>query len=88
MVLIKGMETPKNCALCDIYCGHTAGEIADINDKERPSDCPIISLDDVIAKMEKTRDETPYWYDGCTFVTGVQECIRILRELEGDNAGQ
>lgn len=82
MVLLRDIDKPKGCGGCGLNGGCTRWAGRNWG-APPPENCPVISLDDVIAQMEKMRDETQYWYDGLTFVNGAQECIRILRELEG-----
>lgn len=51
-VIIKGMEVPKCCRICDfnafsMYCRRTGSEInRDYEHRERLSDCPISELPD------------------------------------------
>lgn len=100
MVLIKGLNMPQNCA----DCGFTYHSLIDgseccsasqyngdvIPENGKLENCPLISLDDVIAQLKKKKLSMEVGdYEGnndvYNFNCGIDACIAILRGLEGNN---
>lgn len=93
MVLIKGMEIPDSCYYCPLTSGgwhKDHGAWCDAKGVELPAgenarDCPLISLNDVIALMEARKMYVWESNEGCEWNNGIDACVAILRGLEGDN---
>ena len=87
-VIITGMDMPKNCTFCEYHAnfGCPMGICSKLDD--RPDDCPIKSVDELIEKIQNIpNDETTMPIGTYDYVMGAENERKVILKIIKDYCG-